>query len=202
MWWAIAESRPASAVSEAEGNAASNLISVQTELVHEFVIGRILDEVKQRQHQPLPPITETALQRGPPGGDLAAAVARAGYLARVIESELFVPARTPSRYVEEKLRNAAIDPARSEGAAGAVALELAQHEPEERPDPDDQRAASWQIPGPGGHVRHYVALQTAEWLSNPPERPAPAGLSPEVLKPCWMYGFFLRCCEEAGSSGA
>jgi hypothetical protein len=189
-------------MSEPEANAAANLISVKTELVHEFVIGRILDEIKQRQRLPLSTITESALQRGPLGGDLAAAVARAGYLARVIESELFVPARTPSPHLEEKLRDAGIDPAEAEGVLSAVALELAQDEPEERPDPDDPRAVSWQIPGPGGHVRHYVALGTAEWLSEAPEHPGPARSRPEVLKPCWMYGFFLRCCEEVASPSA
>jgi hypothetical protein len=196
-------------VSGSEANA-SNLISVKTELVHEFVVGRILDEVKQRNGQPLSAGVETSLVRvhelagsgedeGPPGDDFALTVARAGYLARVIESELFVPARMPSPYLEEKLRDAVIEPAQTESVASAVALELARHEPEERPDPDDPRAVSWQIPGPGGHVRHYVALQTVEWLAEPAQQ---AGLSEPQrvdLKRCWIYGFFLRCCEEAAA---
>ena len=197
-------------LSESEAKPAPNLISVKTELVHEFVVGRILDEVKQRHGEALSAAVETSLVRvhelagsgeheGPPGDNLAVTIARTGYLARVIESELFVPARMPSPLLEKKLHDAMLDPAQGESVASALALELARQEPEERPDPDDPRAASWQIPGPGGHVRHYVALQTAEWLAEPAQQ---AGLSEPQrvdLKRCWMYGFFLRCCEEAAA---
>lgn len=197
-------------MSESQADAAPNLISVKTELVHEFVVGGILDEVKQRHDQTLPAATESALDRGAKaltghshdgarGDDPVVAVARAGYLARVVESELFVPAREPSPYFEKRLRDSTIGPAQRDHVVSGVALELARQEPEERPDPDDPRAASWQIPGPGGHVRHYVALQTVEWLAEPAQQAGLAGLGREDLKRFWMYGFFLRCCEEAAS---
>jgi hypothetical protein len=185
---------------------ASGLISVKTELVHRFVIGGILEEIKQRHRQPLPPVTESALERAQEAltdcdhravaDNLATAVARAGYLARMIEGERFEPARQPSGYVEGKLHEATMD-AGHRDVAGDVALELARQEPEERADPDDPRAVSWHIPGPGGHVRHYLALETAEWLIPPPGQAGGGGRGPALLKRYWMYGFFLRCCEEA-----
>jgi hypothetical protein len=177
--------------------------------VHQFVIGGIVEEVKQRQGQSLPAVTEAALGRAcemltagdpeqPTADELATAMAHAGYLARVAEGELFEPARQPIPYVEEKLREAASDSVQGADVGSGVALQLARQEPEGRPDPDDPRAGSWQVPGPGGHVRHYVALETAEWLS-PPQAHEGAGAhaGPEALKRYWMYGFFLRCCEEA-----
>lgn len=69
-----------------------------------------------------------------------------------------------------------------------VARELADAEPLERPSPDDPCAASWRIPGPGGHVRHYLALGAAGHRAED--------------KPEWLYGFFLRCCEEAAAAAA
>jgi hypothetical protein len=151
-------------------------------------------------------VIESALERAPEaltdgdqravGDDLATAVARAGYLARIIEGERFEPARQLSRDVEGKLHAATVHAAHRDVASG-VALELARQEPQERADPDDPSAGSWRIPGPGGHVRHYVALETAEWLIPPAGQAGGGAPAPELLKRCWMYGFFRRCCEEA-----
>jgi hypothetical protein len=74
-------------------------------------------------------------------------------------------------------------------AAAALAIELAAAEPPARPDPDDPRAVSWKVPGPGGHVRHYLAVRASSddgppgkraWLvhcieeTDPPDRHARA----------------------------
>jgi hypothetical protein len=68
-------------------------------------------------------------------------------------------------------------------AAAAVARELASREPLERPQPGDPHAVTWRVPGPGGHVRHYVALRLT------------AGR--RELKRDFVFGFLIRCCEEA-----
>jgi hypothetical protein len=57
---------------------------------------------------------------------------------------------------------------------------------------------TWRIPGPGGHVRHYIALAAIDDLvasTDATSGTAPA--DPTRLKRCWLYGFFLRDCEEA-----
>jgi hypothetical protein len=64
-----------------------------------------------------------------------------------------------------------------------LARRLAEGEPGERPEPDDPGAVSWRIPGPGGHVRHYVALKLID-------------SSDVALKREVIYGFLVRCCEE------
>jgi len=79
--------------------------------------------------------------------------------------------------------------------------ELAAEEPLPKPNPDDERATSWKVPGPGGHVRHYVvAAAIADALSG--DHNGQGGLPGQVddaaaLKRCWMSGFLGRCCEEA-----
>ena len=105
-------------------------------------------------------------------------LARLGYCLRLAEAELFEPARTPMPGLAERIE--------SEDAQD-VSRQLADAEPPGRPDPGDY--GSWQVPGPGGHVRHYVAMLAAETRA-PGEDHARA-------KREFMYGFFLRCCEEA-----
>jgi hypothetical protein len=101
-----------------------------------------------------------------------------GYCLRLAEAELFEPARMPMPGLSEEL---------AERPAAERARELAAAEPPGRPDPGDG-APSWRVPGPGGHVRHYVAMQVVEKRS-------PDG-DPADSKRAFMYGFFLRCCEE------
>jgi hypothetical protein len=123
-----------------------------------------------------------AYERRGAGEGLAGAgsgLARLGYCLRLAEAELFEPARAPMPGLAERME--------SEGAED-ISRELAEAEPPGRPDPGDY--GSWQVPGPGGHVRHYVAMLAAE--SRAPEDDHARS------KREFMYGFFLRCCEEAG----
>lgn len=99
---------------------------------------------------------------------------RAGYLARLVETELFAAARSPLPGLTDDSREAEV-----------IARELASREPLDRPAPDDPDAVSWRVPGPGGHVRHYVAVRL---------------LGRAELKRDFMYGFLMRCCEEAAGT--
>ena len=137
------------------------LISVRAELVKDVLVGRIAERARERAGD----------QRDP---------ARLGYEMRIVEGELFDPARQAAGWLTEELRRRTEDGADPRAAIEALGRELAAAEPEGRPAPDDEQASSWRVPGPGGHVRHYVAEQLA-----PAE------------KRSFMYGFFLRCCEEA-----
>jgi hypothetical protein len=117
---------------------------------------------------------DSGLAREPESG-----LARLGYCTRLAETELFEPARAPMPGLAERIGS---------GAATDVSRELASAEPAGRPEPDDG-APSWQVPGPGGHVRHYVASLAAEQ--------AAPDMDPAEAKRAFMLGFFLRCCEEA-----
>jgi hypothetical protein len=180
-------------------------MSVKTELVKEFLVGRIHAGVAERIDQPLAAEIEAALAKPPlpegveRGGSrdpaLAAKLARAGYLARQVETELFEPARQPPSALGGLLRDAAGDGSPN-CAAASLSARLSGSEPAERPDPGDEHAMTWRIPGPGGHVRHYVALAAIDWLAR-----AVVGDDDESagarLKRCWLFGFFLRSCEDA-----
>ena len=118
----------------------------------------------------------------------AAALARRGYLARIAETELFEAAQRAPTGLADRLRAAGADVA-------AVARELARAEPAGRPHPDDERSFAWRVPGPGGHVRHYLAMGAIRKTGE-----LPAGDTSGDLKRCWLYGFYVRCCEEALST--
>lgn len=45
-------------------------------------------------------------------------------------------------------------------------MHFARAEPLGKPSPDEEAAMSWRVPGPGGHVRHFLV------------RP-------------WLYGFYV-----------
>lgn len=172
---------------------AGRVISVRTEVAARHLIGGLLDELLGREAGDEEPAAAKfgAAPELPRAGsaddgarDLAARLARAGYLARKIETERFEAARRPHPELRAAL---------AARTASQVSAELARHEPAERPDPADERAASWRVPGPGGHVRHYIALGAARRIG---------GDSADLaeLKRCWLYGFFLRCCEETGQA--
>lgn len=133
----------------------------------EELVGRLLAYVDEASAGEVP---EPVVARGE--------LARRGYLWRLAESASFAAARQAAPELRARL-------ARGE-EPGAVASELAAAEPLERPDPT-AGVASWSVPGPGGHVRHYGALASIER----------AGLDDRRLKRDWLWGFFYRCCEEA-----
>jgi hypothetical protein len=142
-----------------------DLISVRTEVVLETLVGSIADAVAARVEAPLEPRVEAALAATPDPR-----LARMGYLARAVEVERFDRARAPMPWLE--------------GVGYAAAAELAAAEPAERPDPGDERAPSWKVPGPGGHVRHYLALR--------------AGGDKRV----WLTGFLVHCIGEVSAPPA
>jgi hypothetical protein len=172
-------------------------ISVNTELVREFVLERIAAVVEERFPGTPGDAARAALDRvatevlgleSPSAAGVA--LARRGYLARIAETELFEPARTPTPGLADRLRARVESP--TETMLAAFAGELARAEPAERPDPDDERSFAWRVPGPGGHVRHYLAIgaiRTSAELA--------ADDTNGDLKRCWLYGFYVRCCEEA-----
>jgi len=119
----------------------------------------------------------------------------AGYQARVVEAEMFEPARTPADWVQDMLSERFARTQSWRQAVAELSGELARSEPLERPSPDDEAAMSWRVPGPGGHVRHYLVRRTIEDRLLDREDPLP--IDPAELKRPWMYGFFVRTCEEA-----
>jgi hypothetical protein len=178
-------------------------MSVRTELVKETLVGRICDRVIPRLTEELPPAVAGALDEGlrsddtPNPSALSATMTRAGYFTRVVEAELFEPARSEVPGLTDTLRDRLGEGSLWPSAAAAVARDLASREPLERPAPDDADAASWRVPGPGGHVRHYVARRlVAEHSPSSSTRPADEALH-APLKRDFMYGFLIRCCEEA-----
>lgn len=131
------------------------------------------------------------------GNDEAAlemALRRAGYLARVVEAELFEPAREAADWLAPRLQEQRGPTGDWTSAIGALCAQLARAEPVAKPHPDDAAAATWRVPGPGGHVRHFLARRTIEELLQGRDRPVTG--DPADLKIPWVYGFFVRACEE------
>jgi hypothetical protein len=164
--------------------SGSRLISVQSNVVQETIVRRICERVNGRLPGAVP---------GPLSSVLTAPMAQAGYLARVVESELFEPARSPLPGLADDLCARLETRTSWPAAAAEFARELAAREPFERPDPNDPDAVSWKVPGPGGHVRHYVAQRLIQGRRMEGD--------PAALKRDFIYGFLVRCCEEALEDG-
>jgi hypothetical protein len=164
------------------------LITVRTQVVLDTLVGSMADAVAARFDEPLEPAVDSAL-----GAIDEPQLARQGYLARAIEIERFERAREPMLWLAERLSNRL--PAHSSwaGAAVAEATELALGEPTERPDPGDERAVSWKVPGPGGHVRYYLAMKAVS---------EEHGASRNDARRSWLSGFLLHCLYEAAPPGA
>ncbi|HWC27269.1 MAG TPA: hypothetical protein VG474_11850, partial [Solirubrobacteraceae bacterium] len=118
-----------------------------------------------------------------------------GYLARLVEVELFEPARHTADWVPDRIRDHYARARDLQEALAALCGELAIAEPIDRPSPEDPAAMTWQVPGPGGHVRHYVARRAIEEVLRGREEPIEG--DPADLKRPWIYGFLVRTCEEA-----
>ncbi len=179
---------------------------VQVEVIKEVLVDRILGGALERYPGDPPPAVARALEAeldlpACDGGALDLWLRRIGYLTRLVEADLFEPARQPMEGLGDELARRLSAADQWTTAAAALSAELAGEEPLPKPDPADERATSWKVPGPGGHVRHYVvAAAIAEALSDDSngQRPLPDAIDDAgELKRCWMYGFLVRCCEEA-----
>lgn len=181
-------------------NPRPGVIAVDAGLIGKTLVEAVLNKV---QEHPAPAPAEPA---GPAlddadvafaGNDEAAlemALRRAGYLARVVEAEMFEPARQTAQWLTARLQEQYALSADWSAAIGATCAQIARAEPVGKPHPDDPAAATWRVPGPGGHVRHYVARRAIEELLQGRDRPVSG--DPAELKIPWVYGFFVRACEE------
>jgi hypothetical protein len=179
----------------------SRYVPVNTSVLLQTLVEAVHEQVQERRAasapEAIPPVLEAADQ--PLAGDNDPALDRdlrlSGYLARIVEVELFEPARRVADWVPDMVKDCYARAGNWDEAIAAVCGELARDEPIEKPAPDDPHAMSWKVPGPGGHVRHYLARRTIEELLR--DRDEPVQGDPADLKRAWMYGFFVRTCEEA-----
>lgn len=179
---------------------------VQVEVIKEILVDRILSDALERYPGEPPAVVKDALEAELDlpvcdGGALDVRMRRIGYLSRIVEAEMFEPAREPMEGLAEDLTKRLRETEDWSAAASALSLELARAEPLPKPSPDDARATSWKVPGPGGHVRHFVvAAAIADSLSGDMDGRGglPEGVDDAAeLKRSWMYGFLVRCCEQA-----
>jgi hypothetical protein len=176
----------------------SGYLPVNTKLVLDTLVARIFGIVEGRRVDgPPEPIAAvlaaTDIRVAASHPQIEADLRHAGYLARVVEVELFEPARQPAEWIAEMLTERFASTASWDEAVATTCEQLARAEPVGKPSPEDEAAASWRIPGPGGHVRHYLARHTIEDYLRDAEGPVD---DPAELKRPWLYGFLVRACEE------
>ena len=175
---------------------------VQVEVVKEVLVTRLLSAVLEREPPRPVEAVATALGAGIEipacdGGPLDRRMRGIGYLSRIVERDMFDAARRPMDGLADELRKAGAGVGWVDAVIGRCAA-LAREETLPRPAPTDPHAVLWRVPGPGGHVRHFVvAAAIAEVLSDPPRAKLPRGIDAGELKRSWTYGFVVRCCEEA-----
>lgn len=176
------------------------VIAVDAGLIGKTLVEAVFNKVQERPAPAPPEPAGPALDDADiafAGNDEAAvemALRRAGYLARVVEAEMFEPARQTARWLTARLQEQYALSADWSAAIGATCAQIARAEPVGKPHPDDPAAATWRVPGPGGHVRHYVARRAIEEELQGRDRPVSG--DPAELKIPWVYGFFVRACEE------
>ncbi len=179
----------------------SGYVPVNTGLVRDTLVARIYGIVEGRREDgpPEPVAGVLAADLGLAGGEaqLEADLRHAGYLARVVEVELFEPARQPAQWLEGMLTERFVTTGSWDEAVTGTCTQLARSEPLGKPSPDDEAAMSWRVPGPGGHVRHFLARRTIEDYLSASEATGPVVDDPAELKRPWLYGFYARACEEA-----
>jgi len=184
----------------------SKLLAVDTGLVLQTLVESVLPVVEGRREDPLPEGIAAVLEAqeglAAVGSDRALDydLRHAGYLARVVEAERFEPARQTAEWIPGMLSERLDRTGGWPEAVVDLCGELARGEPLGKPSPDDEAAKSWRVPGPGGHVRHFLARRTIE--EHLREREEPVVDDPAELKRPWLYGFFVRACEEALPPGA
>jgi hypothetical protein len=183
-------------------NERAGFMSVQSGLLRETLVEDIFARAEERRKDAPP---EAAITRVLDAEDqqltdedertLDLQLRHGGYAMRFVEVELFEPARQPAGWIPDLLREHFARTGSWTQAVTDACGDLARGEPVEKPSPDDVAAVSWRVPGPGGHVRHYVARRAIEdYLQN---RGFPVTGDPAELKRPWMYGFLVRACEEA-----
>ncbi|MBA2347392.1 MAG: hypothetical protein H0V81_03785 [Solirubrobacterales bacterium] len=150
-----------------------NLISVRSDVAASLLIDGLFDAAVGHLEDPVAPELARALD-----GESNPRAARLGYLARLIEVERFPVANVPIAWLSEALAGSSPE---------ALSTGLAFEEPLAKPAPADG-PPSWRIPGPGGHVRHFLALRAV-------------GEGPAEDKRSWLFGFFLACCRESSCLG-
>lgn len=182
-------------------NERAGYMSVQSGLLRETLVEDLFARADERHEDELPEAVTAVLDAegrelaSPDELELDLKLRRSGYCTRVIELELFEPARRPADWLPDTLREHFARTASWRQAVSDACGELARGEPLDKPGPDDKGAVSWWIAGPGGHVRHYVARRAIEqYLS---DRSRPLDGTPAALKRPWLYGFLVRACEEA-----
>jgi len=166
---------------------------VRTDLVVDQLVSRVLDRALELRSERFDPETEGMLDEAPD----PKALARIGYAGRIAETEMFEPARRPMPWLAEMLEERLADaPSRAEAIAD-LCRKLAAEEPEAKADLGE---GSWRVPGPGGHVRHFLALAAADELTHGEGDGDPElkrELSAGEAKRCFLFGFYARCCEES-----
>ena len=160
------------------------LISVRTQVVLDTLVTSLAEEVTARLADPLNAEIERALHATGVDGRLT----RKGYLSRAVEHARFDRARQAMPWLAERFAREHADGAAWSTTAAMVATTLAAGEPAERPAPDDPGAVSWKIPGPGGHVRHYLASRAATEDGHRADADT---------KRRWLTGFLIHCIREA-----
>ena len=185
----------------------SGFVPVDTGLVLQTLVEQMSGRVEgRRANGPPEPIAAVLASTDLPvvGNDakLEADLRHAGYLARVVEVEMFEPAQRPAEWLGGMVTQRFVSTASWDEAVAGTCAQLARSEPLGKPDPEDEAAMSWKVPGPGGHVRHYLARRTIEEYLGASEATGPVVEDPAELKRPWLYGFFVRACEEALPEGA
>ena len=179
----------------------SGLFQVDSALVRDTMVEAIHEKVEARRREGPPESIVPVLEaEGPTTGNqdakLGKGLRHAGYLTRVVEVEMFEPARRPADWIPEMLKERMAETGDWSRAVAEACADLANSEPLGKPKHDDERARTWRIPGPGGHVRHYASSRAIGEELGRANAISDVG-DPSELKRLWLYGFFVRACEEA-----
>jgi hypothetical protein len=179
----------------------SGYVPVNTSVLLQTLVEAVHEQVQERRDAGKPERVPAALESGEQRlvGDNEPALDHdlrvQGYLARVAEVDMFEPARRLADWALTMTEERTAQTGDLQTALAALCGELARAEPVGKPDVDDPNAMSWRVPGPGGHVRHYVARRAIAHSLR--DRQNPVEGDPADLKRAWLYGFFVRTCEEA-----
>lgn len=178
----------------------SSYIAVDAGLAGQTIVEAVFARVQELHLPDPPPDVGAALDDldlafvSASEGNIEMRMRRHGYLAREVELELFEPAKQSARWLQPIVEERFAQTGDWTTALVAACDELARKEPVAKPHPDDPAAATWRVPGPGGHVRHFVARRAIEEFLQGRDHPFDG--DPADLKTPWIYGFFLRACQE------